>query len=259
MDIERVKYENCPLVEVVFQVDFPTILSIDVNEPAQFQELIRDKFPNYFIQTQQEGQVYIGFDEETTVVNKHRTKKLHTFISYDGKWKLVLAKDMLFLSTIAYSIWEDMAARFEEPIKAFVQIYRPAYFSRVGLRYIDSFEKGQLGLAGTEWSDLFKPHILGCLNYHTEDNMIIKTSTINAEIVFDDVVVNIETGMGTVDHHDGKPPANAFILNCDYYSIGKYDAKDLNIVAVKLHQRSHVFFRESITDKLHLAMKPTGI
>ena len=42
---KRVKYNRCPLVEVIFQLRFPTILSINSKQPADFQEKIRKEYP----------------------------------------------------------------------------------------------------------------------------------------------------------------------------------------------------------------------
>ena len=44
---KRAKYKNCPLVEVIFQLRFPTILSINTKQPAEFQEKIRIDYPYY--------------------------------------------------------------------------------------------------------------------------------------------------------------------------------------------------------------------
>lgn len=44
---KRVKYNRCPLVEVIFQLRFPTILSINSKQPADFQEKIRKEYPFY--------------------------------------------------------------------------------------------------------------------------------------------------------------------------------------------------------------------
>ena len=49
--IERVRYSKCPLVEVAYQLNFPTILSIEAEMPAKFQNEIRKTFPQYQIQT----------------------------------------------------------------------------------------------------------------------------------------------------------------------------------------------------------------
>ena len=46
-DRPRTRYNNAPAHEVICQLRFPTILSINNTEPADFQEAIRDEFPRY--------------------------------------------------------------------------------------------------------------------------------------------------------------------------------------------------------------------
>ena len=46
-DRERCIYRSNPLIEVICQLRFPTILSISAREPADFQEGIRQHFPQY--------------------------------------------------------------------------------------------------------------------------------------------------------------------------------------------------------------------
>ena len=43
-------YEKNQLVETICQLRFPTILSIDTREPADFQDRIRAEFPRYHLQ-----------------------------------------------------------------------------------------------------------------------------------------------------------------------------------------------------------------
>ena len=46
-DRPRTHYPNSQLREVICQLRFPTILTINNVEPADFQETIRDEFPQY--------------------------------------------------------------------------------------------------------------------------------------------------------------------------------------------------------------------
>lgn len=260
-DKKRVKYNKCPLVEVTYQLSFPTILSIEVKEPADFQEKIREKYPVYNQQTEQKNEVVVNMDSTTAnaIINQQLVRKLHHFISEDQQWRVTLAKDMLAFSTVKYDTWEDLNARTVDVIKAFVDIYRPAFFTRLGLRYIDAIERSALCLQETPWNELLQSHLCGCLGYQTGEHFQVRNSNVNAEVAFDDILVNIASGLGTVDHHDGKSPSEAFILNCDYYITKRISITDLYTMATKLHDRSHAFFRESITDKLHNAMDPREI
>ncbi len=44
---ERMIYAKRQLVEVICQLRFPEILSIDASEPAAFQDRIRREYPQY--------------------------------------------------------------------------------------------------------------------------------------------------------------------------------------------------------------------
>ena len=46
-DNRRYAYGKSQLIEVICQLRFPTILSIDTREPADFQETVRAAFPRY--------------------------------------------------------------------------------------------------------------------------------------------------------------------------------------------------------------------
>ena len=144
-DNRRYAYGKSQLIEVICQLRFPTILSIDTREPADFQETVRAAFPRYQCQV-----------EKLPGVNgaPARTVNNHTFISEDGGYKLSLTKDFIALSTMRYTHWEDFAARLDEPLGQFIKIYRPNCFDRVGLRFVNAISREQLGLTGRRWNDL---------------------------------------------------------------------------------------------------------
>ena len=57
---ERYQYARAPLVEVICQLRFPTILSIGSQEPAAFQEAIRREFPRYAVRQEQPAPRVVG-------------------------------------------------------------------------------------------------------------------------------------------------------------------------------------------------------
>ena len=151
-DRPRTHYEKTLAHEVICQLRFPTILSINNVEPADFQERIREDFPQYARkQDVLPPQIVNGKPEpQPPVTNYH-------FLSQDGRWKLNLTKDFIALSTLHYPGWEEFARQLDKPLAAFIRLYKPAYFQRVGLRYVNIFSRARLGLEGARWAELFSP------------------------------------------------------------------------------------------------------
>ena len=50
--MNRVIYQNNPLIEVILQIRFPTNLSISNDDPVKFQQGISSLFPIYLPQLQ---------------------------------------------------------------------------------------------------------------------------------------------------------------------------------------------------------------
>ena len=111
-DRPRTHYPSAPVHEVICQLRFPTILSINNVEPADFQEIIRDTFPQYARRQDMPAPQPLppgaaGAPKATPVTNYH-------FISADNHWKLNLTKDFIALSTLRYTGWEDFAHHPQE-------------------------------------------------------------------------------------------------------------------------------------------------
>ena len=184
-DRPRTHYPNAPVHEVICQLRFPTILTINNVEPADFQEKIRDTFPQYARRQdvpppQPVPAGAAGVPKAAPVTNYH-------FISEDNLWKLNLTKDFIALSTIRYSGWEEFARHLDKALAAFIQTYKPAYFQRVGLRYVNLISRKRLALEETPWTDLIAPAYTGALcdpdlteedvlNYGTDLNLKLDNS-----------------------------------------------------------------------------------
>lgn len=255
--IKRCKYQKNPLIEVRCQFSFPTILTIEADEPAAFQELIRANFPNYRMGIAQERQIDLNISEENIqpTLTKTVDKKIYLFVSDDGKWKITLSSNSISIATLNYVKWEDFLARLEEPLNSFVETYKPTYFTRIGLRYIDVFDKKKFGLEEVKWKDLIKPHLLGCLGYEHVDEETITSNVVQFDISFNDIKVKVKTGLGNLK---GDTDTN-FIEDCSYYIERKIDVTEYQHVCDLLHDKSVEFFKDSITDRLHDAMKPVEL
>ena len=166
---KRVKYNRCPLVEVIFQLRFPTILSINSKQPADFQEKIRKEYPFYDEGIEEQNELLINTNGKSAQVKSSQNKN-YSFVSVDKTYKVNLTSTFIAISTRKYTQWEEFSEKVRQVVKAFQETYEVPFYTRVGLRYIDVIQRSVLGLSNEKWSDLVKPHVLGVVTQF-EDGM----------------------------------------------------------------------------------------
>ena len=154
----RCVYQNNQLAQVICQLRFPEILTISANAPAQFQEAIRAEFPQY-TKRQELAPPKITGAPGNLIQQKPEPTINHQFTSADGVWRVNMTSKFISLACTKYTCWEDFARKLDKPLAAFIQLYKPAYFERVGLRYLNFFSRRDLDLEGTAFRELLKGKI----------------------------------------------------------------------------------------------------
>ena len=124
------------LAEVICQLRFPQILMIDQQAPALFQEQIRHEFPQYAVRKDVPAPKITGVPGNLILENQTPTAN-YQFISTDGVWRVNLTSTFISLACKHYTRWETFAQKLDKPLAAFIQTYKPAYFQRIGLRYLN--------------------------------------------------------------------------------------------------------------------------
>ena len=107
---KRVKYKNCPLVEVIFQLRFPTILSINTKQPAEFQEKIRRDYPYYDEGIEEQNELLLNANGKAAQVKTNQNKN-YSFISIDETYKVNLTSTFIAISTRKYTQWEEFSVK----------------------------------------------------------------------------------------------------------------------------------------------------
>ena len=238
----RCIYRQNQLADVICQLRFPEILSIETQLPDAFQEAIRAEFPRYLCR--KEG------------VPGKQTNNYY-FGTQDGHYRVNLTSKFISLSCNRYTCWEDFAKMLDKPLAAFIRIYKPGFFERVGLRYVNFISRRELGLEGVVYSQLIQPCYLGVLAHEDVSEEATARSTVDADTgLRGGCRVKLHAGPGRVNK-DGKPdPEAKFILDFDLYMPGNvpviYSAGALQTI----HDQSYGLFRGAITDMLHEAMEP---
>ncbi len=255
----RVKYAKNQLGEVVCELRFPEILTIEANVPADFQEAIRDEFPIYSVRKDAPMPKLTGAPGNLQV-QKQPPRNNYQFVSEDGLWRVNLRSQSISLTCSRYSRWEDFAAKLDKPLAAFIRIYRPAFFERVGLRYLNFISRKALNLEGTPYRELFQSQYLGLLADEEVSEQATTRCTMDTELALrGGCRAKIHAGPGFVKRPGIEDKEVKFIFDQDLYMLGKM-AVNLSAASLQtLHAQAYTIFRGAITETLHDAMEPHSI
>ena len=253
---ERMIYAKRQLVEVICQLRFPEILSIDASEPAAFQDRIRREYPQYEKKIEQlPPQMVNGKPIPQGTVNNYQ------FISAEGQWKISLTKGFIALSTYGYTRWEEFAQRLDRILAVFIETYHPSWFTRVGLRYVNAFRRAPLGLEDCLWKELITPGFLGLMGDEDAQEQAFMKNELTATVQMPGgAKANVKSGPGLMRKVNNRThettEERVFMLDLDLYMDSKIElnhtAPALNIV----HDNAGSLFRAAVTDTLADAMEP---
>ena len=148
----------------------------------------------------------------------------------------------------------------DKPLAAFIQLYKPAYFERIGLRYLNFFSRENLGLDDTPFRDMFTPSYLGLLDDNEITENLTLRSGVDAEISLPGGArVKIHAGPGLVKQNGQQQKEIKFILDQDIYMSGNIPVNYSAASLQTLHSQAFPIFRGAITELLHNALDPSPI
>ena len=252
----RCVYRHNQLGEVICQLRFPEILTIATTIPDQFQEAIRMEFPRFNKRMETPPPKLTGTPGNLTMQKQEPTVN-YQFSSADGVFRVNLTSTFISLACTKYTCWEDFAGKLDKPLAAFIKLYKPAYFDRVGLRYINFISRGDLGIPTTPFRELMEPCYLGLLDEEDVQESACTRSSLDVEIALrGGCRAKIHAGPGLIKK-GGKPDKEVkFIFDQDLYMPGQVPV-NLSAGALQtLHSQAWSIFRGAITQTLHKAMEP---
>jgi len=258
-EAERVIYEKNPLEEVICQLRFPPILKIDSETPTEFQECIRNQYPLY--QTKSIGKLPAGLPDDLAKIlavdfSILPTGKAHEFVSRDEKWRLSLTKTFLALSCSQYRRWEDFKEHLQRPLLALEGIYKPAFYTRLGLRYRDVIRRSVLSLGEAAWSELLQPWIAGAIAQpEIADDIQENEAAFLAKLPDNQGSVRVRHGIAL----DEATKERCYLIDADFFDEAQTETPHAVDKLDYLNRQSRYLFRWCISDRLHQAMVPRAI
>ena len=256
---KRCKYQNNQLADVICQLRFPEILSINTNIPDQFQELIREQYPMYSARKESPAPKIKGRPEGLSIEKQPETIN-YQFTSVDGQWRVNLTSSFISLACTKYTCWEDFAAHLDKPLAAFIKLYKPAFFDRIGLRYINLISRKKLDIEHIPYNELFQPCYLGVLSEDDVAENAVLRSNINAEFaIAGGCHVKINAGPAMIKKNNSNHSEPCFAFDQDLYMKGNIPINMSAGALQTLHGQAFPIFRGAITDKMHEILDPITI
>ena len=245
--VEDIHLAHAPLREVICQVRFPTILRIAHEEPAEFQERIRARFPALEV----ESGVVIEMEKLKPGGRVGFRPPVYRFHNRDRTCTVSLAPDFYALSTTAYRHWADFADHLAYAADAIQEVYAIPYATRIGLRYINILDATFTDSGA--FDDVL--HLL-----RDELTVMLKTDAIlSPELAMQRIQATTDGDRFTFRYgliHEGTPPEPKFVLDFDLYAEGNIDLDDLLPRCDRYHRVIYNAFRWCIADGKLAVLQP---
>jgi uncharacterized protein (TIGR04255 family) len=237
--VEDIHLANAPVREVICQVRFPTILRIAKEEPAEFQEYVRDRFPLL----EADRRVVIETEGMKPGGQAKFAPSVFRFHNQSRTRTVSLAPDFYALSFTDYEGWAGFASSLADIAQAVQEVYAVPYATRIGLRYINALDR-TLG----DFADF--GDVLDLLR--SELTVMLRTDVIlSPESAMHRIQVPADGDRFTFHYglvHEGAPPEPRFMLDFDHYAEGELNLDDLLSRCEAYHRQIYNAFRWCIAE-----------
>ena len=254
----RVIYRRAPLLQVICQLRFPPLLSIQSQPPVEFQERIRDRFP---LLEKAASPLPADLPPEFMQIIQAQVNAIspsgYRFLTEDRTSTVTLSAEALALSTSKYSKWEYFRDQLRVPLAALQDIYRPSFFSRIGLRYQDAIDRTALGLEDVPWSKLLRTEILGelALPQFEENLENMASRAIRVKIPDGSGSLLMRHGLGTIQESRHV----CYTIDVDFFTEQRSEVDNAERTLNHFNELAGRAFRWCITDTLRDALGPNEL
>lgn len=146
--VEPAHFARNFIKQAVCELRFPTLFELEsVRPPTGFAQALRKEYP-----------IYAGLNDFNVGPGGVAQAQAHTFKSKRSNWTVTLRASAISLSTSNYDSFEGFEERLAFLVTAAAKVIDSDFFTRVGLRYINSIPFGAADIH--EWVN---PALVGVL------------------------------------------------------------------------------------------------
>lgn len=243
-DYKDVRLRNAPLREVLCQVRFPVILRLVREEPAELQEKILDRYPDLEV----EQGVIVEGGSDRPALRAGVKPAIYKFRNPDQGEAVSVAPDFFALSTTEYTEWPKFAESLEYVTQAVLDTYQIQHATRIGLRYINTFD---LDDSLDEMLKIFQPELTAMLRA----DVMVDPSVLRYEMrtkVNDDGMLTFRFGLS----QEAASSEPHLTLDFDRYIAGRVQLDNLLERCTRYHEDIYRAFRWAIAEEQLVRFDP---
>lgn len=245
----EVPLPHAPLVRVVAQVRFPTILTIrDPDRVAPLQEAIRGTYPA--LREDRVAQlVFTASDGPAApAISQGLIWRFHDR-DPDWRWRASLAVDYVALETRVYESRQDLLTRLHVIVSAVEKAFAPQEAQRLGVRYVDRLTGPAFGRA----VEFLNPAVLGIAG--SELGMAASQLLTQAVLTAEEGQILARwgqmPGQATPDPDIAPLAEPSWIIDLDMFSPSaqRFETEGLLTTATRFATRIYTVFRWMVNDE----------
>jgi len=254
----RETYTYNPLREVICQLRFPPILKVSAELPAVFQQSIRSDYPLY---SEESPTINLPKEVGDILASLPLSKNIpqqvtHKFETEDHFRFISLNQNFLALTEKKYQQWRCFRQELDRSEKSFREIYSPAFYNRIGLRYQNIIDKEALGLDNLAWSELLNKSLIGLSGAGEISNEVREIRTQSLLKLPDPPNSHVRILHGLMVEKEQK---QVYIIDSDFFSDERSELDNVFTTLDRFNALAARFFRWAITSTLREALGPTPI
>ena len=250
---DREVFKRNLITEAICQLQFPPILRIKAQPPAEFQEQIRSEYPLY---VEESSEFPLPPDLEKAAgglsIRLGPVDVVHRFATADEKRTLTLSPSFIALSEKGYEnrdVFRETILRAE---KEFRGQYQSPFYTRIGVRYKNVIDAIDLTGKPIPWDELLNPQLLGALGA-TEIKDDIKESVTKIEVQVPDIEeARIRISHGFAHQTDGSV---VYTTDADFFTIHRWSGEHVGKIIDTFTDLNGRFFRWFITERLKTILR----
>lgn len=240
-------YRDNFLSRVICRVDFPTILVLRTEEPASFQEALREAgYPRF--STRRGLQIDIV---EGAPSAREAEPPAYVLEDVARERKVTLTSEFLAYETTEYLDFTRFLEQLSPIVAAFINTYHPTILDRVGLRYINEIRLAEG--SPFDWEGLINEDLTRPLHAFPDEQSAISRSMHQLRLNKEEYQVNIAFGVYNSEFPN-TITQKEFILDYDCFSRDERSPGEYREVLRAFNAQIEAVFEASIRDGLREIM-----